>query len=189
MIHLIYPLIRLLLLHLPSHISLIRDRDCLKRVQRVSAKPVKGFSHLPYSTRLAELNIYPLESRHIRGDLMFLFHYLQTGDVHNFFTFMAQKHLRGQNKKLILPHCWTRIHHNFFTLRVISTWNALPEEIVSSLSKTTFKRLLDSYLGLHTWILLSLKEKQNKNQTKYKTKNCISNVFFWLLVNLLFFSC
>ena len=74
---------------------------------------------------------------------MLLFHRFQTGDVHDFFTLTAQKHLRGHDKKLTLPHCRTRIRHNFFTLRVISTWNALPEEIVHS-------RLLDSYLGLKT---------------------------------------
>ena len=133
-----------------AHTGLIRDRDCLERVQRRGTKLVKGFSDLPYSARLAELNLYPLESRRIRGDLMLLFHLFQTGDVHDFFTLTAQKHLRGHDKKLILPHCRTRIRHNFFTLRVISTWNALPEEIVHSPSKTTFKRLLDSYLGLKT---------------------------------------
>ena len=79
---------------------------------------------------------------------MLLFHLFQTGDVHDFFTLTAQKHLRGHDKKLTLPHCRTRIRHNFFTLRVIGTWNALPEEIVHSPSKTTFKRLLDSYFGL-----------------------------------------
>ena len=82
---------------------------------------------------------------------MLLFHLFQTGDVHHFFTLTAQKHLRGHDMKLTLPHCCTRIRHNFFTLRVISTWNALPEEIVHSHSKTTFKRLLDSYLGLKTF--------------------------------------
>ena len=133
-----------------AHTGLTRDRDCLERVQRRGTKLVKGLSDLPYSTRLAELNLYPLESRRIRGDLMLLFHLFQTGDVYDFFTLTAQKHLRGHDKKLTLPHCRTRIRHNFFTLRVISTWNALPEEIVHSPSKTTFKRLLDSYLGLKT---------------------------------------
>ena len=47
------------------------------------------------TARLAELNLYPLESRRIRGDLMLLFHLFQTGDVHDFFTLTAQKHLRG----------------------------------------------------------------------------------------------
>ena len=81
---------------------------------------------------------------------MLLFHLFQTGDVHDSFTLTAQKHLRGHDKKLTLPHCRTRMRHNFLTLRVISTWNALPEEIVHSPSKMTFKRLLDSYLGLKT---------------------------------------
>ena len=125
-----------------AHSGLIRDRDCLERVQRRGTKLVKGFSDLPYSARLAELNMYPLESRRIRGDLMLLFHLFQTGDGHDFFTLTAQWHLREHDKKITLPHCRTHIRHNFFTLRIISTWNALPEEIVHSPSKTTFKRLL-----------------------------------------------
>ena len=133
-----------------AHTGLIRDRDCLERVQRRATKLIKGFSDLPYSARLAELNLNPLESRRIRGDLMLLFHLFQTGDVHDFFTLTAQKHLRGHDKKLIQPHCRTRTLHNFFTLWVISTWNASREEIVQSPSKTTFERLLDSYLGLKT---------------------------------------
>ena len=133
-----------------AHTALIRDRECLECVQRRGTKLIKGFSDLPYSARLAELNLYPLESRRIRGNPMLLFHLFQTRDVHGFFTLTAQKHLRGHDKKLILPHCCTRRRHNFFTLRVISAWNALPVEIVHSPSKTTFKRLLDSYLGLKT---------------------------------------
>ena len=133
-----------------AHTGLIRDRDCLERVQRRGTKLIKGFFDLPYSARLAELNLYPLESRRIHGDRMLLFHVFQTGDVHYFFTLTTQKHLRGHDKKLILPHGRNRIRHNIFTLRVISTWNALPEEIVHSPSKTNFKRLRDSYLGLKT---------------------------------------
>ena len=133
-----------------AHTGPIRDRECLERVQILGTKLIKGLSDLPYSARLAVLNLYSLWSHRIRGDLMLPFHLFQTGDVHDFFTLTAQKHLSGHDKKLILPHCRTRIRHNFFTLRAISTWNALPEEIVHSPSKTSFKRPLDSYLGLKT---------------------------------------
>ena len=133
-----------------AHTDLIRDRGCLECVQRRGTKLIKGLSYLPYAVRLAELNFYPLESRRIRGDLMLPFHLFQSGDVDDFFTLTAQKHLRWHNKKPILPHCQTRIRHNVFTLRVINTWNALSEEIVHSPSKTTLKRLLDSCLGLKT---------------------------------------
>ena len=133
-----------------AHNGLIGERDSLERVQMRGAKLIKGHSDLLYSARLAELNLYPLESRRIRGDLMLLFQLFQTGDVHDFFTLTAQNHLRGHDKRLILSYCRTRIRHNFFTLRVISTWNALPEEIGHSPSKMIFKRLLDSYIGLKT---------------------------------------
>ena len=104
-----------------AHTGLIRDRDCLERVQRFGTKVIKGFSDLPHSARLAELNLYPLASCRIRGNPMLLLYLLQTGDVHDFFTLTAQKHLRGHDKKLILPHWRTLIRHNFFKLWVIST--------------------------------------------------------------------
>ena len=86
-----------------THTGLIRDRDCLERVQRIGTKLVNGLSDRPYSTRPAKLNIYPLESHRIRGDLILLFNLFQTGDVHDFFTLTPQNHLRGHDKKPILP--------------------------------------------------------------------------------------
>ena len=158
-----------------AHTGLMRDRDCLERVRRLGtklikdvtklimctynpaftfisacSKLIKDLSNLPYSARLIELNLYPLEFRRIHGDLMLLFHLFQTGNLHDFFPLTAQKHLRGHDKRLILPHCQICIRHNFFTLREICPWNALPEEILYSSSKTTSKWLLDSYLGLQT---------------------------------------
>ena len=88
-----------------AHAGLIRGRDCLESVQRLSNKLVKVFSDLSHSARLAELNPHLLESRRIRGDLMLLFHLFQTGDVLDFFTLTAQKHLGGHDKKLFLLNC------------------------------------------------------------------------------------
>ena len=82
-----------------AHTGPIGDRDCLDRVQRCGTKLTKGLSDLRYSARLAELNLYPLESRRIRGDLMLLFHLFQTGDVPNFFTLTSRKHLRGARQE------------------------------------------------------------------------------------------
>ena len=70
---------------------------------------------------------------------MLLFYFFQTREVHNFFKLTSQKRLRRHYKKLNLPHCQTRIHHNLFRLRVISTWNALPEEIMHSSSENYFQ--------------------------------------------------
>ena len=81
-----------------AHTGLIKGRDCLERVQRHGTKLIKSFSDLPYSAQLAELNLYPLESRRIRGDLILLFHLFQTGDVHDFFILTAQKYFRGMKR-------------------------------------------------------------------------------------------
>ena len=36
---------------------------------------------------------------------------------------------------------------NFFTQRVVSTWNSLPEEVVSAVTVAYFKQKLDLYWG------------------------------------------
>ena len=52
------------------HTDLIKDRDSLKLIQRASIKLVKGLFDLLYSARLAELNLYPSNSRRICENLM-----------------------------------------------------------------------------------------------------------------------
>ena len=97
----------------------------------------------------------------------------QTVNVHQVFTLTAQKHLRRYNGRLFMPHCWTRIPHNFFTLWAIDVWNTFPEVVKHSLSKTTFQRILDSYLGMQSWI----------PEIKYFV-SCCCFLFFYLLMNL-----
>ena len=130
------------------HSGLMRDRNSLERVQRAATKVVVGMQHLPYPVRLQELNLYPLDVRRIRGDLFLMFHLFQTNTVEDFFTLADQGPTRGHSKKIFKPRPRTFLRHSFFTFRVISTWNSLPEEIVTSSNKACFKAKLDLHLGL-----------------------------------------
>ena len=130
------------------HSGLMRDQKLLERVQRSATKVVVGLHHLPYQVRLQELNLYPLEVRRIRGDLFLMFHLFQTNTVEEFFTLADPGSTRGHCKKIYKPRPRTFLRASFLTFRIISTWNSLPEEIVTSSNKTCFKAKLDLHLGL-----------------------------------------
>ena len=69
-------------------------------------------------------------------------------DKNLFFT-QSQRTLRGNSLKLVKPYARTLIRSNFFSHRVVNSWNSLPEAVVSSPSMDAFKVKLRSLpLGL-----------------------------------------
>lgn len=131
-----------------AYSGLVKDRELLERVQRRATKMVLGLHNLPYPDRLSALNLYPLDTRRIRGDLFLLFNLFASGLVDQFFCRSNLAHLRGNTKKLFKPRPRTTLRSNYFTHRVVPLWNSLPEDVVSAPSKEAFKVRLDRLLGL-----------------------------------------
>ena len=52
-------------------------------------------------------------------------------------------HTRGHPYKLKKVYCRTETRHTFFSLRVVDTWNGLPERVVTAPSLNSFKNRLD----------------------------------------------
>jgi mRNA-degrading endonuclease toxin of MazEF toxin-antitoxin module len=55
---------------------------------------------------------------------------------------LAELRRRGHDFKLIVPHCRTDTRKYSFAVRVINSWNALPETVVNATSVNCFKTRL-----------------------------------------------
>ena len=52
---------------------------------------------------------------------------------------------RGHNFKLFKPHAQKNVRSKFFSVRTITPWNNLPNEVVTSNSTDNFKIMIDNF--------------------------------------------
>ena len=127
---------------------LAKDIDLLEKVQRRATKLLPSLSNLPYESRLEKLDLYSLYCRRKRGDLIETYKILNGYydiDSTSFFTFSNTTTTRGHHHKLFRYQSRLLLRHNFFTNRVVSSWNSLPEHVVSAPSVALFKKKLDDF--------------------------------------------
>ena len=144
---------------------LIGDIEKLELVQRRSLKIPEGFENFSYSERLRRLNLTLLKDRRIRGHLIEMLkvqkglekidwvkpplltknHYL-TGPA--FGVRGNSLRLRRESFKSRLRNDFSQsvsMRKNFFSNRVVPTWNSLPDDVVTSSTINKFKSALDRY--------------------------------------------
>ncbi|BHF71211.1 hypothetical protein SprV_0401426600 [Sparganum proliferum] len=130
-----------------------KDISILERVQRRATKLVAGQGSLPYATRLANLDLFPLSYRQLRGDLIQAFRIIRGQDCTlvpgDFFELATTTNLRGHQFKLRVTGARLDTRKFFFSNRVIEAWNALPVDVVMSASVEVFKRKLDLCSRVH----------------------------------------
>ena len=127
---------------------LTRDTTSLEGVQRRATKRVRGLSTLSYPERLEQLNLFPLEYRRLRGDLILLFKIMHNSS-HPLKGLVHPSHtgqLRGHDMKLTCQGSRINSRKYAFAVRVCAPWNALPAEVVMSDNVDIFKRRLDSLM-------------------------------------------
>jgi len=126
-----------------------KDIQCLESVQRAATRLVSGFKKISYEERLRKVGLTTLEVRRQRRDLIECYKIL-TGkeniDPHQFFHLSDNLHgLRGHSFKLSFNRLRLDLRKNFFSQRVISAWNSLPQNVVDATSVNSFKNRLDAY--------------------------------------------
>ena len=98
--------------------------------------------------RLAELNLFSLETRRLRGQLIEVFKILNEFDIveHECMFRLREGSTRSYGYKLELKHYSRDLCGNFFTYSICDKWNALPSDVVNSSSVDQFKNRLDKIL-------------------------------------------
>ena len=128
--------------------SLRKDIERLEAVQARATKLIPSIRHLGYVRRLERLNLYSLEKRRLRGQLIETFKMLKgvnNIDYKHLFTF-SNNRTRSNGWKLELKRFNTSQCGNFFTYKIAPIWNRLPAEAVNNASVEQFKIELDKVI-------------------------------------------
>ena len=128
--------------------SLRKDIERLEAVQARATKLIPSIRHLGYVRRLERLNLYSLEKRRLRGQLIETFKMLKgvnNIDYRHLCTF-SNNRTRSNGWKLELKRFNTSQCGNFFTYKIAPIWNRLPAEAVNSASVEHFKIELDKVI-------------------------------------------
>ena len=125
-----------------------KDIQVLEKVQRRATRMIDGFSNVVYYERLKLLGLTTLETRRLRGDLLEVFKIFRGFDNidKDIFFEMNKNDLRGHSWKLFKKRSKLEVRKNFFSNRVVDEWNALPQEVIESLTVSAFKKRLDHHL-------------------------------------------
>jgi len=124
-----------------------KDKELLERIQHRFTRMVPGLGDLPYSERLRRLNLWTLEERRNRADLIELFkiHRHQSAiEITDMFQPAVETRTRGHTLKLQKNRCSLDLRKYFFSERVVDRWNALDQRTVSAGSLNVFKSRLSA---------------------------------------------
>ncbi|MGL5706676.1 MAG: reverse transcriptase domain-containing protein, partial [Aeromonas sp.] len=123
-----------------------KDIDTLEGVQRLATRMIQGLAGKSYQDRLIHLDLFSLSRRRLRGDLIEAFKIVRglSEVCSDMFVGPPRSGTRGHSLKLFKPRSRLLLRSKFFSHRVISYWNRLPEDICMSANVHTFKSHLDT---------------------------------------------
>ena len=134
--------------------SLHLQRDIIKieEIQRKTSKMIPEIRNHSYNQRLKDPNLISLEQRRLRGQLIKVFMYLRrfnNATARGLFDRDFNDRTRNNEEKLIVKRFNTSIAQHFYPVKITTTWNAVPSDIVSSRTVNTFKNRLDQHWELN----------------------------------------
>ncbi len=129
-----------------------KDKDILERVQRRPISMVSGMRSREYEERLKKLEMTTLEERRHQSDMMQVFKILQGHDnvrAEQWLKMAADGSSRTRMATGLLnltkPRTKLEVRANFFSVRVVDTWNAIPDKIKMAKNPGQFQRLYKAH--------------------------------------------
>ena len=122
----------------------IGDCNMMERVQRRATKCIQD---LEYDQRLVTLKLPTLTYRRHRADMIMVYNIMQGNvdlQLEIFLHLNLSSVTRGHNFKLFKPHAQKNVQSKFFSVRTITPWNKLLNEVVKSNSTDNFKIMIDN---------------------------------------------
>ena len=138
-----------------------KDIAKLERVQRRVTKMIPSLRNKPYEERLKELDLFSLQHRRIRGDLIQVFKIIRgidNMDYSKYFAIDNSNYTRGNGCKIIGKSFNSNESKNFFFNRIVNLWNGLPREVIECSTVDTFKRHLDKYFASNPRLIAFVRE-------------------------------
>jgi len=111
-----------------------KDKVLLESVQHRFTRLFPELRAMSYEAKLEILQLWSLEERRNRSDLIEVYkmmHGFTDVPVSTFFQTKADSCTRGHSMKLVKSHCHTDSRLYLFSHRVVTRWNILSQEIAS----------------------------------------------------------
>jgi len=124
----------------------VKDKELIERIQHRFTRMFPDLRRLPYLRRLQHLELWTLEERKVRADLIEIFkiiYRISSVSFDTFFKYNNYRATRGHSLKLTKKRASTDLRHHFFSERVINIWNSLDNRTVTSGSIDIFKGNLE----------------------------------------------
>ena len=128
--------------------NLRRDIVKIEKIQRRATKMIPEIRNHSYHQRIQDLDLISLVQRRLRGQLIELFKHLNgftTASARGLFDYDLNDRTRNNGANIIVKHFNTSVAQHFYPIKITTTWNALPSEVVSSRTVNSFKNSLDKH--------------------------------------------
>jgi ribonuclease P/MRP protein subunit RPP40 len=130
----------------------VKFKEILEKVQRRAIGMVSGLLSHDYDERLKELKMTTLEERRHQSDMLQVFKILKGHDnvkLDQWFKMAEDGGGRTRQAtgllKLSKPRVNLEVRANFFSVRVVDSWNSIPDKIKMSKNPGQFKRLYKAH--------------------------------------------
>lgn len=120
----------------------------LEKVQRRVIKLIRGMEDQSYEIRLLNLNMFILEVRRLRGDMIFMYKMFNGGSniSDKLFKINFIIKIRGYYLKLVEKKFQYKGRRGFFIVRLVRVWNLLLQAVILVNNVELFKKFLDDFL-------------------------------------------